>query len=182
MFEFPQLVRTRCIHSFVRSFAHLFDHPSVFLCLRRLRLCVCTSVCITTCIQLSPTIFLDWALARLPLALLPSSFAYLTTKENSSVRMTRIAWFGLISSLNRDILQVQPSPSHLLLPLAECTSFHFALTTQHARTRNLFFIYFSRAIFWRETIKYIRFVFYMFRKCYARFLRDECLSRIIYTK
>lgn len=169
VFEFPQLVRIRvCIHS--------FDSPKCFMPMdtRRRYACasyVCTSMRTITYIYNYRRLYSLIGPGQAS-SCLASSFAYLTTEENSSVWTTRIAWFGLISSLNRDISRLQPSADPLPPHRVHSTLLHFALTGQHAGMRNLFlYLFLTRNFLARNiTIKYIRFIFHTFGKYSARFL------------
>lgn len=83
-------------------------------CVRVLCMFVCVRVCsyclrgcTSTCIQLPLAIFSDWAW---PDSLLPCFLLCIPNYGGEFLgRTTRIARFGLISSLNRDISRLQPS-------------------------------------------------------------------------
>lgn len=153
MFEFPQLTPIH-VYVFIRSFIR----PS-WVCFMPTTTFTLVRVYVDSYHHVHTTItgHIPWLGLGQASSCLASSFAYLTTKENSSVRITRIAWFELNCELKSGHFASATARRSSPSPLAECTLFHFALTNQHAR--DLFFIYFSRAIFWRETIKYTRFVF-----------------------
>lgn len=156
MFEFLQLTRM-CTHSFVRSFAHLFDHPKCVLYYAR----ACVRQFILSHVYYRQLYSL---IGPCPGFLLPCFLLCISNYEGEFLGTTRIAWFCLISSLNRDILQVQPSP-----PFTPRRVHSIPLRSDRS-TLFSFFIYFSRAIFWRETIKYIKFVFHIVWKILCEIL------------
>lgn len=77
----------------------------MFVCVRVCSYCL--RGCTSTCIQLPLAIFSDWAW---PDSLLPCFLLCIPNYGGEFLgRTTRIARFGLISSLNRDISRLQPS-------------------------------------------------------------------------
>lgn len=80
----------------------------------------CLRECTSTCIQLPLAIFSDWAW---PGSLLPCFLLCIPNYGGEFLgRTTRIARFGLISSLNRDISRLQPSVPPP--PCRGCRVFH----------------------------------------------------------
>lgn len=100
----------------------LCGHAAVSRVRVRSRADACVSVCsscapVSVCTQLPPAIFSDWAW---PGFLLPCFLLCIPNYGGEFLgRTTRIARFGLISSLNWDISRLQPFDQHrLLLPRA----------------------------------------------------------------
>lgn len=121
MFEFPQLIQETCMHSFIHfdpariSVLRACGYTATLRCVPHIvytcvRTCVCSCClreCTSTCIQLLLAIFSDWAW---PDSLLPCFLLCIPNYGGEFLgRTTRIARFGLISSLNRDISRLQPS-------------------------------------------------------------------------
>lgn len=146
----------------MRAFIHSFDPPegglgewvSVPTCLTDtrgvVRLCTCADVrlyqCVfpasrareapgSMCTQLPPAIFSDWAW---PGFLLPCFLLCIPNYGGEFLgRATRIARFGLISSLNRDISRLQPSDQR-----RAATTARLALTRHVDRERDSFIPFF----------------------------------------
>lgn len=123
MFEFPQLVPGERVRT--RSFILTQSGRVCYVPVDARRHCavwptLCVSVpsrvyvlvllareCTSTCIQLPLAIFSDWAW---PGSLLPCFLLCIPNYGGEFLgRTTRIARFGLISGLNRDISRLQPS-------------------------------------------------------------------------